>query len=96
MEILQQQKLANSWTSTHSTLMASTGKYYWETKLVSFSGGSASYIGASSAYSIQSKATAGSILGTDTGSVMLIMLLMEMLIKQGQVQLMELVGVQEI
>ena len=60
---------ANSWTSTHSTLMASTGKYYCETKLVSFSGGSASYIGASSAYSIQSKANAGSILGTDTGSV---------------------------
>jgi len=60
---------ANSWTSAHSSLMATTGKYYCETKLVSFSGGSASYVGASSNHSIQSKTSVGSILGTDTGSV---------------------------
>ncbi len=60
---------ANSWTSAHSTLMATTGKYYCETKLVSFSGGSASYTGAATAAAIQSRSSLTYPLGTTDGGI---------------------------
>jgi len=57
---------ANSWTSGHSTSGMFGGKFYWECKLASFSGGSASYIGAASADFPPSKSNAGSIIGQDS------------------------------
>jgi len=60
---------ANSWTSAHSTLEASTGKYYCETKLVSLSGGTQSYVGAASGDEIASKSAVTYNIGSDNGSV---------------------------
>ena len=60
---------ANSWTSAHSTLEASTGKYYCETKLISFSGGTQSYVGAASGDEIASKSASTYNIGSGNGSV---------------------------
>ena len=60
---------ANSWTSAHSSIMAQKGKYYCETKLVSFSGGSASFVGAATAEAIQSRSSLTYFLGATAGDV---------------------------
>ena len=60
---------ANDWTSAHSTSGMYGGKFYWECKLASFSGGSASYIGAASSDYPATKMDSGSFLGQDSASI---------------------------
>jgi len=60
---------ANSWTSAHSTSGRFGGKFYWECKLSSFSGGSASYMGAATGDYAASKIDSGSFIGQDNASI---------------------------
>ena len=60
---------ANSWTSAHSTIGMFGGKFYWECKLASFSGGSASYMGAATVDYATSKTNSGSFIGQDNSSI---------------------------
>ena len=59
---------ANSWTSAHSTLGATSGKWYFEAK-VTYTNAAEAYIGASSEQAIFDKLTATHYLGETTGSV---------------------------
>jgi len=59
---------ANSWTSAHSTLGATSGKWYFEAK-VTYTNAAEAYIGASSEQAIFDKLTASHYLGQTTGSV---------------------------
>ena len=59
---------ANSWTTAHSTLGATSGKWYFEAK-VTYTNAAEAYIGASSEQAIFDKLTATHYLGETTGSV---------------------------
>ena len=59
---------ADSWTSAHSTLGATSGKWYFEAK-VTYTNNNEAYIGASSEQAILDKVNDSHYLGQTTGSV---------------------------
>ena len=58
----------DSWTSAHTTLGTTSGKYYYEAK-VTYTNNNEAYIGASSEQAIFDKVNASHYLGQTTGSV---------------------------